>query len=253
MALFTDGPPATIDDLRRYDSSTDEVARDSRIDLDAKLSVAAEEIGEEILDFLLFQGTPQTEAARQRIGLSDVVVTASLKRWHAMRALADLYRDAYGADVSDRFRKKWEDYEKLAEETAEYVFTTGIGLARDPVEQAPLAVVAQADETSSRADFTIQIAWVSNGGAEGAPSEALPVQLAPGDRILAPAPAPPRVTGWNLYLGAGQQVPMLQNDSPIPVDVLWTVPAGASRSGQQVPRTTIPDFRVVERRILQRG
>ncbi len=114
MALFTDGGPAVIADLRRYESSAESVARDEQIDLDAKLAVAAEEVGLETFSFLLMHATPMTEMSRRRAGVRDVVVTEPMRRWHAVRTLAGLYRDAYGSSVNDRYRRKWEEYEKLA-------------------------------------------------------------------------------------------------------------------------------------------
>ena len=61
MMLFTDGSPASIDDLRRYDSSAESLAHDAGINLDAKLSVAAEEVGQEIFSFLLFHTGVSTD------------------------------------------------------------------------------------------------------------------------------------------------------------------------------------------------
>jgi hypothetical protein len=169
MALFTDGGPASIIDLKRYDSFAEDLARDAGIDLEAKLAGGAEEVGQGIFEFLLFRSSPQGSASnlllslppgesrRQKLGLSDVVVTAALVRWHALRSLLGLYRDAYGSDVTDRYRLKCDQYEVLAREAADYVFTTGIGLARNPVPKAPVPAIAQIDPAALRADYAVRV------------------------------------------------------------------------------------------------
>ena len=265
MTLFTDGSPASIEDLRRYDSSVENLARDLGINLDAKLSVAAEEVGQEIFDFLLFHGTPLGSGAnlflnippgefnRQRIGLSDVMVTPALRRWHALKTLAGLYRDAYGSDVTDRYRLKWDEYEKLAKEAGDYSFTTGIGLSRSPVPKAPVAEVTQTSHPADRIDCSVLITWVNAQSAEGAPSDIWHAALGPGDQIAVPGPVPAGVIGWNIYLGQGDGSPLLQNSPPLPPDALWTNSGGPLRQGKPILEGQPPDYIVVERRILPRG
>lgn len=265
MALFTDGPPATIDDLRRYDSAADGLARDAGIDLDAKLSVAAEEVGLDLFDFLLFlcpaQGSaaspllnvPPAEAARHRIGLADVVVNDPLRRWHAMRTLAGLYRDLDGSDVNDRYKNKWESYERLARQAAEHAFSTGIGLNWSPVPQAPVALVGQTSPEAARVDCTIHITWMTAKGGEGAPGKAWQTAMGPGDQVIAPLPAPDGVTGWNVYIGVGDAIPMKQNSDSVPLDAAWTLPAEIAHSGAPISDGQKADMLVVERRIIPRG
>ncbi len=252
MALFSDGGPAVMADLRRYESSAESVARDEQIDLDAKLAVAAEEVGMETFSFLLMSATPLTETARRQTGLADVVVTEPMRRWHAVRTLAGLYRDAFGSSVNDRYRRKWEEYEKLAKDAAEYCFTTGIGLSRVPVPKAPLPLVAETAIVPDRADRTIRINWVQADGAEGAASDALEYSLAPGDEILAPGSVPAGVTGWNVYIGVSGGAVTRQNPSPLGLNVAWAVAYGLEE-GTAATDGPAPDYLVVERRILRRG
>ena len=265
MALFTDGSPATIDDLKRYDSAAEGLSRDAGVDLDAKLTVAAEEVGQELFEFLLFlcpaQGTtaspflnvPPAEAARHKIGLADVVVNDPLRRWHAMRTLAGLYRDVYCSDVNDRYRQKWESYEELARKAGEYAFSTGIGICRNPVPKAPTALVAQAGGAATRIDCAVHITWVKASGEEGAPSDAWKASLGPGDLITAALPAPSAVCGWNVYIGMDQGVPLKQNDTTLPLDAMWVLPPETLRAGAPVSEGQVADILVVERRIIPRG
>jgi hypothetical protein len=250
--LYTDGTPASLEDLRRFDNSCEELAKDSNVSLKDKLQEAADEMGGEILSFLLFQGAPDNQLVRQRTGLKDVVVTSTLRRWHAIKALAGLYRDACGTEVTERFEKKWKEFERMAKDAAERAFTTGIGLARTPVAQAPVADVAQTGSPSLRTGRTIQITWVAADGTEGSASPAYCIDASPGDVVPAPWPVPNGVTGWNVYVGIGDGTPLLQNERPMSVDASWTIPATLN-TGRSVRDGQDPDFYVVERRIIPRG
>lgn len=250
--LFTDGTPASVEDLRRFDNSCEELAKDSNVSLEDKLHDAAEEVGQEILSFLLFQGAPDNQTARQRTGLKDVVVTNTVRRWHAVRTLAGLYRDACGTEITQRFEKKWKEFERMAKDAAERAFTTGIGLAQTPVPQAPVASVVQTGSPSLRTSRTIQIAWVAGDGTEGSTSPAYRLDAAPGDIVSAPWPVPNRVTGWNVYVGIGDGTPLLQNETPLSVKASWRLPVTLN-AGRPVRDGQDPDFYVVERRMIPRG
>jgi hypothetical protein len=265
MALFTDGPPASIDDLRRYDSSAESLAHDAGINLDDKLSVAAEEVGQAIFSFLLFHSTPcypgtglslnvpPGEARRQRLGLSDVMVTPAVRRWTSLKALSCLYRDAYESDVTDRYRVKREEFEKLATDAEDYTFTTGVGLSLSPAPKAPVPTVTQASQTETGADSSVRVTWVNGQGAEGAPSDVWNAPLAPGDQVTVSVPAPAGIAGWNIYVALADGTPLLQNAALLPPGAGWTMPLGSLASGRPILEGQPPDYIVVERRILPRG
>jgi hypothetical protein len=253
MALFTDGGPASIDDMKRYDSACEDLARDAGIDLDAKLSVAAEEIGQEILNFLLFQGGPGNRAGRLSKGLADVVVTPAVRRWHAVRALAALYRDGYSSDVNDRFRAKWQEYERLSKESAEQAFTAGIGLSMAPVPKALMPAIAQADGSNGRTYCSVAVTWVGPNATEGAASDEFRLDLGPDDVVRMTGTAP-EVAGWNVYAAPVGSPLSLQNDVPMDINGVWTWPPSGLREGRQLIAAGQPaDYFVVERRILPRG
>jgi hypothetical protein len=265
MALFTDGPPASIDDLRRYDSSAESLAYDAGINLDDKLTVAAEEVGQSIFGFLLFHSTPcypgiglslnvvPGEARRQRLGLSDVIVTPAVRRWTSLKALSCLYRDAYESDVTDRYRVKWEEFERLASAAEDFTFTTGVGLSLSPVPKAPVSTVTQASQTETGVDCAIRVTWVNGQGGEGAPSDVWNAPLAPGDQVTVSSPAPAGVSGWNIYVALADSTPALQNSAPLAPGAGWTMPLGSLASGRPILEGQPPDYIVVERRILPRG
>lgn len=261
MALFTDGPAATVDDLRRYDSSAGSLAHDAGINLDDKLAVAAEEVGQAIFYFLLSHSTPAFngiltgppgEARRQRLGLSDVMVTPAVRRWTSLKALAGLYRDAYQSDVTDRYRKKWDEFEQLAREAEDFVFGTGVGLSLNAVPKAPVPRIDQVTGTATGTDCVVRATWVSQGG-EGAPSNTWHATLAPGDQVSMQSAPPAGVTGWNVYVAPTDSTPLLQNDSPMPVDGGWRMPMGSLAQGRPILEGQPPDYIVVDRRLVPRG
>ena len=88
MALFTDGPIATLDDLRRYDSAVLDVVSAEGIDIEAKIEIAQREIGLEITSFLVRNGVVRRE-------LTNVIVTSLFFMQFASERSDLLYRDAY--------------------------------------------------------------------------------------------------------------------------------------------------------------
>jgi hypothetical protein len=110
--LLTDGNPNDSVDLQMYESAILNVASIEGIDLDVKLSLATEEISETILDILLDHTRSVWPMAnlRRTIGVSDVVVSPQMTRWHALHTLAVVYRDAFNNQLNDRYQQKLEEY-----------------------------------------------------------------------------------------------------------------------------------------------
>src|ERR1043165_878113 len=106
MALFTDGPPSTIEDLAARDSQLLGVASTEGIDVSAKLAVAHEAVGIELQELLQESGF--------RSGLGSVVVTAPLRLWHTFRALEEVYGDAYYNQMNDRYARKRDQFRDSA-------------------------------------------------------------------------------------------------------------------------------------------
>ncbi len=266
MALFTDGAPADIAYLRTYDSTIDQVASDEGIDLDVKLAVAAEEIGEEIFAFLLLQGPPDTsrgnwggmpsmvtgQSRRRQMGLSDVVVTTPVRRWHALATLAAVYRDAYNSQLNDRYAGRWNTYEQLAKEAGERAFEIGIGIVSLPTAKAnPPQVIPTTTDPVVRADYWVQATWINDAGAEGAPSDPVSISLGAGD-LLRIATPPPGITGWNIYVGADRDSVQAQNPAPMDVAAAWVMSASLA-AGAAPGNGQMPDYFVAERQFLLRG
>ena len=132
MALFTDGPLNSTADLQKYENGILGVASVEAIDLGAKIALAQDEIANQLLRFLM-RRTPLRDGLdvqwtlRRRRDVSDVVVTDPLRRWHAQKALAMVYRDAYNNQLNDRYQGKWAEYEQLAKVSSPKLFSNWCG------------------------------------------------------------------------------------------------------------------------------
>jgi hypothetical protein len=263
MALFTDGEINTLQDLQRYESSLLNVASVEQIDLNAKMSLAADEIADELLSYLLkqtpreFSGawfTCQTVSARRLRGVSDVVVTDSLKRWHALKSIALTYQDAYDNQLNDRYQGKWLQYKQRAEITAARTYQLGIALVWDPIPKASPPLLLSTTGSQFGDTFYVCVTWLNQAGQQGAPSDVVALQTVDGTQlVVSPVNAPPNATGWNVYVGLTPDGVTLQNSSPNALQTDWLLPNTGVIGANPIPTGQNPERYVVEDRILQRG
>jgi hypothetical protein len=251
MALFTDGNPADIEYLRSYESGIQDVAASEGIDLDAKLTLAASEVGDELLAFISQQGSPDVQLRRRQTGLMAVVVTPSLRRWHATKTLELVYQDAYGSQLNERYATKLSQYSSAAEKGREVYYALGIGMVDWPVVKAgtPAASAAGPDALP----YFAQVSWVGSTGAEGEVSDAITLNLEAGTVISAPRfPSEVAAAGWNLYAGATVDSISRQNAAMIAAGATWTFP-GALTAGTAPGDGQKPDYFLVDRHGISRG
>lgn len=257
--LLTDGCPNTTEDLRVYESAILDVANTEFIDLKTKLELATGEISEEVIDTLLDRplipgqpvGDPQG-VARRTIGVSDVVVTRQLKRWHALHALAVVYRDAFNNQLNDRYQVKSAEYHELERVAREHTLRFGIGLVYRPI---PQAATPSASFTSGGAGGTyyVQVAWVGAGGVEGSPSELTAFDATAGtSAVLGMGAAPAGATGYNVYAALTPGPVALQNSTPLGTGQSFTL-SGALVTGRAPTGGQIPDVYVTFPRLSRRG
>jgi hypothetical protein len=256
MALLTDGNPNGTDDLRAYETAILSVASTESIDLEAKLGLATEEISEDILDVLLDHTRaydPQANV-RRMIGVSDVVVSDPLRRWHALHTLEVVYRDAFNNQLNDRYRMKWAEYQELAREARERTFRYGIGVAMNPVPRADVPKLATVPGQGAAATYWVQVSWVSATGQEGSPSKTTAYQTAGGDALVVQPVNPPAVAaGWNVYVGLTETGLSLQNGAVLGVGQTFTVPSGALAAGRAPGGGQSADIYITGGRMLRRG
>jgi hypothetical protein len=261
MALLTDGNPNDSEALRVYEAAILDVAHVETINLDAKLCLATEEISQDVLNVLLGHARAQYSLAqfalgsdRRKIGVSDVVVSQQMKRWHALHTLAVVYRDAYNNQLNDRYRSKWEEYRALARGAKERTLEFGIGLVAAPVPQPATPALGATTGTLAGTIYYAQVSWVSAAGQEGSASRPTTFQTTDNSLLtVATVNAPAIAAGWNVYLGLAISPLTLQNSAPLAIGATFTLPGSGLASGVSPGDGQAADMFVTGGRILRRG
>ncbi len=255
MALLTDGNPNDTEALRVYEAAILDVSKVEMIDLDAKLCLATMEISQDVLDVLLgHTGASLAGEERRKIGVSDVVVSPQMKRWHALHTLAIVYRDAYNNQLNDRYKNKWEEYRELARGARERTLEFGIGLVAAPVPRAGTPVLGATAGTLAGTIYYAQVSWVSATGQEGSASPATTFQTTDNSSLTAASlNAPAIATGWNVYLGLTISTLTLQNSAPLAISATFTLAGSGLVNGASPGDGQAADMYVTGGRILRRG
>lgn len=255
--LLTDGSPNTTEHLRVYESAILDVSSEEMINLDTKLRLATEEIGEIVLNILLDHTSVAAggDTLRRSLGVSDVVVTRQLKRWHALYTLAIFYRDAYNNQLNDRYLAKWNEYLLLARGARETTLQYGIGLVTTPIPQAGTPVLGSAPGLLPATVYYVRITWVSATGAEGNPSlsTAFEAPIASLLTVTNGSSVPTVAMGFNVYIGLTNCPTTLQNSSPIPIGQVFTEASTGLVAGVAAGMGQLPDLYITGGSILRRG
>jgi hypothetical protein len=252
MALLTDGSPNDTESLRLYETGILDVAVVEVIDLAAKLGLATEEIAEDVLDILLDHTRtvdPQSNI-RRTIGVSDVVVTPQLKRWHALHTLEIVYRDAFNNQLNDRYKPKWVEYQELSRNAREHTTRFGIGLVLNPIPKAPTPQIGFAPGLIPATLYYVRVSWVSATGQEGAPSDITTFETPEGSLLTVRTV---NAMAFNVYIGLTADTLALQNAAPIPAGSTFTLPGFGLVAGRAPGNGQAPDTYVIGGRMLRRG
>jgi len=249
MALFTDGPASSIEDLQGHDTQLLDVANTEGIDVTRKLALAQEEISVELLALLArWESSSMTSRGHH---LAHVVITPPLKLWHTFRALELVYRDAYNSQLNDRYAGKRDEYHELAGWAREKLLQNGIGIANDPVHQAALPTVEPAPGGLADGTYYVAVAWTNGAGQEGAPSHPVLIATTGATFRARTSNAPANARGWNVYAGQSAYTMLLQNAAPLALGETWTQPdslaTGKPAGGGQAPAFVRPAPRTLQR------
>jgi hypothetical protein len=254
--LLTDGSPNDELSLRVYESAILDVSNTEAIPLKAKLGLALEEISDDVLDSLLAHSGPSDPQGTRRraIGVSDVVVTPQMRRWHAVHTLEVFYRDAFNNQLNSRYEAKFNEYRELSHNARDKTYQFGIGLALTPIPRAQMPVFSFAAGSMAETIYYVQVSWVSTSGQEGDPSE-LTTYDSPAESLpVVTAVNPPAVaTGFNVYMGRTVEAVSLQTSSPISVGRNFTFPGSGLVSGRCPGCGQAPDIYVNGGLMLRRG
>ena len=230
MALFTDGEVSGIEDLRGYDTQLLDVANVEGIDVTRKLQLAQQEMAVEVtalLGRLRLPGRLNAEA-----DLGRVVVTPPLKLWHTYLALELVYRDAYGSQLNDRYAGKRDEYHGLVKWAYGKVIQTGLGIANDPVVQAPPPRLQAAVGGLADGTYYVAASWTNGAGVEGAVSTPVTIEITGSSFSASAGAAPANAKGWNVYAGMTPAALTLQNDAALGMGQTWAQADAISTNGR---------------------
>ena len=248
MALLTDGSPNTVETLKAIESSIAEVAKIELIDIDIKMDLALEEISESLMVNLIQLGTQDPQyLSRRQLGVSTIVVTAPLRRWHALQSIALIYRDAYHNQLNERYLAKWKYFNSASADARRTLLQTGLGLVNVAVPEAPTPVIGVAVGQWPAGVYVVRIAWVDSLGQVGSPGEAVTAELGPGSAPTVTSPTPPvGIAGWNVYIAPIGSVSTLQNAAPLGFAVPWVAPSAGPVTGLSIGTGQKPDRYIVD-------
>ncbi len=254
--LFTDGNPTRAEDLRVFESNIYEVASVEGIDLDAKLKAAADEIGDQIMAYLLQPGSGDPQASTRRsLGLSNLVVTPAMRRWHALHTLAMTFRDAFHNQVNERYQENWRYFVTAAAEARSVLLRIGLGFVTNPLPRPDKPAVSATSGTWAPSTYLVQIAWVNGQGQVSAPSEIATIELeSAGSPLVAqPVDPPPQAIGWHVYVGEIGGDLFQQNVFTIPLSSSWSTSNSAVLPGEFPGSGQFADIFITASHVTPRG
>ena len=248
MALFVDGNPSEPTDLSPYETSIFSTATTEGIDLVAKGTVAALEIGLELQRFLV--RTPGGGS----FGLANVAATDALRQWHILHTLAVTFRDAHHQQLNDRYKKKWKTYVALAAKASELVYQIGVGLVYAPLPRPAIPIVGQTLGTQAGQTCFVKVSWTDNFGVESLSSLASSFNTSEGSALTVRAIGAPRTArGWNVYVGASDDQVERQNTGLLALGSTWQMPAGSIAAGIRPGAGQVPDQYLRRSTVVFRG
>ena len=259
MALFTDPGVVTLDDLLPFEATLGQVASSHGIDVNNKISIASNAIGDRLMLWLLNAGASDPQwLTRRKIGLSTVVVTSALHRWICFESLARVFAEAYNLQLNTRYQGKWIEYQQQAQKASNLFFLTGVGIVYTPLPKPAQPLVSIQSGTVPAQTVFVQIAWVDSAGDESALSDAT-VPSIPDNSSLAVATAegalaaPAAAAGWNVYAGTEAQNLSRQNLAPLAIGSTWDMPPSELIAGAEPINGQLPNFYVTLANEIRRG
>jgi len=253
MALFTDGPAPTIDDLVDEDSGLLDVAENIGINVTTKLRLAQAEIATD-LRLWLNKPRPTMEMLwAPALRIEQIVMTPPLQRWEKMLALALVYRDAYFNVVVDRYQAKWQEYLRLAGDARESFLASGLALVSNPVPQPDPPLLGTTPSTYPAGTYYVSVAGVNVSGQGGAPSWASSVTTTGSAILVAPVEWAKNVVAFRVYAGPSLSAMVLQNPEDLTAGLTYTYLPGQTTDGPLAGNGQRAEFTRPMARTIPRG
>jgi len=255
MALYTDGPISSIEELTARDSQLLSVASTEGIDLTQKIALAQDELSLELGGMLTATGSLLQGVWTSPAGVHSIVVTPALKLWHVLRTLELVYCDAYHNELNDRYAGKRDQFRKMARWAYEQLAQAGIGIALNPVPKAAtpdVYVTGSVVDSLPDGAYYVATAWINGQGDEGCNSNPAVVTTVASTVSVAAGAVPEGAAGWNVYVGTAPETLMLQNGAPLAGGTVWRQPAMLA-NGRQPGAGQAPNVLRPIRQFIQRG
>ncbi|HZS55925.1 MAG TPA: hypothetical protein VFA65_16100 [Bryobacteraceae bacterium] len=259
MALFTDTDVVTLNDLLQFESSLTQVSTTHSIDVETKITLAMHATGDKLMLWLLNAGASDPQWMQRRVlGLSTVVVTPTLFRWICFDSLSRFFAEAYNVQLNTRFQGKWTEYQQQAQEAADMVFMSGLGIVYNPLPEPAMAAVTTGAGALLAESFFAQTTWVDSKGNESTPSPVngqllqnfSSVTVLP---VSAATQPPAAAVGWNLYASTTNAKLTLQNATPLRLGSSWQLSRGGLIAGSVPSGGQQPDFYLTLSKRILRG
>jgi hypothetical protein len=193
--------------------------------------------------YLIQLGTQDPQSlTRRQIGVSNVVVTPPLVRWHALQTISLIYRDAYHNQLNARYLEKWKYYVQASADAKKTLLQTGLGLVNSAVPRASMPTAGIAVGQWPAGSYLIQATWVNASGQEGAPSDPITVDLAVGTApLVQESGGPAGLAGWNVYAAPIGSAPVRQNSTLLSFATPWVAPPSGPVPGSPLGQGQSPD------------
>jgi hypothetical protein len=259
MALFTDPDVVTLNDLLQFESSLIQVSTTHGIDVETKITLATNTIGDKLTLWLLSAGAADPQWMQRRVlGLSTVVVTPALYRWICFDSLSRFFAEAYNVQLNTRFQGKWTEYQQQAQDGADMVFMSGLGIVYEPLPEPAMPVVVLGSGEILAESFFAQTTWVDSKGNESAPSPVNGQLLQNFSSVTVMAASsgtkvPAGAVGWNIYASTTNANLARQNAVPLPLGSSWQLPSIGVVAGPAPSAGQHPDFFLTLTKRILRG
>jgi hypothetical protein len=183
--------------------------------------------------------------------VESIVVTEPLKRWIMLSAIGLSYRDGHFRHLSDRYKEKWQLYEKLAEAAREDLMRMGIGRTVNPIHRPVAGALESVPGSLTDGSYVIATSAVGADGAESEPSEIASFYVnSPSGIRVEPPTMRDSTLRWNLYAGRTpdqlqkQNEPLLHSNESFVMAELQSL--GRPGNGQQ-PTVFTKEVRSIRR------
>jgi hypothetical protein len=224
MALLIDKRTSELSDWMNYDSKLTALLDDTHADIFGKSRLAQEILESELLELLIVHFQESPSAARSH--LRRIVVGPELRRWHAFKTLELFYSDLAAVAVNPAHAEQAKKFLLLADQAKRHLLANGIGYVNNPLPAPDVPSLQSVESPGIPRVLRACIAFVSTAGELSGASKIFVLDISDSHSVrIGPVKLRPGASGWNLYIGAEENLLKLANESPLGDNETITVTA----------------------------